>query len=320
MPAPHSALITGAAGFIGQRVLRTLLRRAPATKIIATDIRPLPAELAAQVQFLPLDVRAAELREVMVREQVQAVVHLAAVVNPPPDMSRALLHAIEVEGTRNLLEACVAAGARQVIAASSGAAYGYHADNPVPLTEDCPLRGNPEFAYADHKRQAEEMLADYRRRHPRLMQLIFRPGTVLGLGVNNPISALFERRFIPGIAGADSPFVIIWDEDVAECIVQGLLTGAEGIYNLSGDGSISLREIAGLLHKPYLPLPATLLGAVLALLRPLGLSAYGPEQVRFLRYRPVLANDKLKREFGYSPRKSSRECFIAYARSRGLVP
>ncbi|MGH8528783.1 MAG: NAD-dependent epimerase/dehydratase family protein [Nevskiales bacterium] len=319
MPAPTTVLITGAAGFIGQRVLRTLLMRAPAIKIVATDIRPLPAELAAQLQFLSLDVRAAELREVMARLQVQSVIHLAAVVNPPPDMSRALLHAIEVEGTRNLLEACVAAGVGQVIVTSSGAAYGYHADNPLPLTEDCALRGNPEFAYADHKRQAEELLAAYRRRHPRLKQLIFRPGTVLGVGVNNPISALFERRIIVGISGADSPFVIIRDEDVADCIVQGVLKEAEGIYNLAGDGAISLREIAALLRKPYLPLPAGLLGAALALLKPLGLSAYGPEQVRFLRYRPVLANDKLKREFGYTPRKSSRDCFIEYARSRGLL-
>jgi UDP-glucose 4-epimerase len=48
---------------------------------------------------------------------------------------------------------------------------------------------------------------------------------------------------------------------------------------------------------------------VLAVLHPIGLSQYGPEQVDFLRYRPVLSNARLKSEFGYEPRKSSREAF-----------
>ena len=50
----------------------------------------------------------------------------------------------------------------------------------------------------------------------------------------------------------------------------------------------------------------------------IGVSQYGPEQVRFLRYRPVLANDRLKNEFGYFPRKTSREVFQHYLQSRAL--
>jgi UDP-glucose 4-epimerase len=64
-----------------------------------------------------------------------------------------------VGGTRNVLDACVAHGVKHLIVSSSGAAYGYHADNPAWLTETHPLRGNPAFAYSDHKRQVEEMLA-----------------------------------------------------------------------------------------------------------------------------------------------------------------
>jgi UDP-glucose 4-epimerase len=59
-----------------------------------------------------------------------------------------------------------------------------------------------------------------------------------------------------------------------------------------------------------------LIQSALALLRPLGLSQYGPEQVDFLRYRPVLANDRLKREFGYQPRRTSDEVFSFYWESR----
>lgn len=77
-----------------------------------------------------------------------------------------------------MLGGCADAGVKQLIVTSSGAAMD-HADNAVPLRESDPLRGNPEFAYSDHKRLVEEMLARYRQQHGSLKQLIFRPGTVL---------------------------------------------------------------------------------------------------------------------------------------------
>jgi len=206
----------------------------------------------------------------------------------------------------------------QLIVTSSGAAYGYHADNPVPLRETDALRGNPEFAYSDHKRQVEELLAAARVRHPALKQLIFRPGTILGELVSNPITALFDRPFVLGVVGSDTPFVLIWDEDVARCIVKGVIEGRSGIYNLTSDDALPMREIARMLGKPFTPLPSGLIAGALWLLQRLGLSKAGPEQVNFIRYRPVLSNAALKAEFGYDPGTSSRDVFARWlARRRG---
>ena len=52
------------------------------------------------------------------------------------------------------------------------------------------------------------------------------------------------------------------------------------------------------------------------LLRRLGISARGPEQVDFLRHRPVLCNEALKRDFGFAPRFDSLGCFEHYRRLR----
>ena len=122
-----------------------------------------------------------------------------------------------------------------------------------------------------------------------------------------------------GIRGAASPFTIIWDEDVCQCIIEGITTDKTGIYNLVGDGTLSLREMAALLGKRYIALPATVMRAALLVANRLGLSQYGPEQLDFIRYRPVLSNRRLKEEFGYTPAKTSRECFIEYARHAGLM-
>ncbi|HEY9020341.1 SDR family oxidoreductase [Seohaeicola sp. SP36] len=305
-------LITGGAGMVG----RALAEALPAKDVIVTDLsdRGLPEGL----EFRRMDVTGTDPDQVIGAIRPEVVVHLASIVTPPPGMTRAQAHAVDVTGTRHVLEACVAHGVRRLVVTSSGAAYGYHADNPVPLTEDAPCRGNPEFAYADHKRQVEEMLAAARARHPGLEQVVLRVGTVLGAGVDNQITALFRRRRLLAIRGSDSPFVFIWTRDLARIVRRAATDGPAGIYNVAGDGWMSVDALAAALGKPVLRVPAWALRAALAVLHPLGLSQYGPEQVRFLQYRPVLDNTRLKRDFGYVPDLTSAQVFDLWRREAGL--
>lgn len=312
--AGRKVLVTGAAGFVGRRVVE-LLAAAPNEfdAVVAADIREVPAtERLAGIDYRVLDVRDGAAIDRVIAEGIDAVVHLAAIVSPGGPAARAREFEVDVRGTENVLNACIAHGVGQIVVTSSGAAYGYHVDNPVPLRETDALRGNPEFAYSDHKRLVEERLARARTEHPALKQLIFRPGTILGARVANQITAIFERPVILGVAGSDTPFVLIWDEDVARCIVKGLIEQREGIYNLTSDGALPLREIAHILGKPFVPLPAWLFKAALWLLQSLGLSNAGPAQLNFIRYRPVLSNARLKSEFGYDPGTTSRDVFARW--------
>jgi UDP-glucose 4-epimerase len=315
---PRSVLITGAAGYIGRLLTASLARdRRGLSRIVASDVREVPgARRLEGVEYLVSDIRDPGLAPQLTGHGVDTVVHLAAVVTPRPGDTREFLYSVDVEGTRNVLRACVAAGVRKLIITSSGAAYGYHPDNARMLAEGDPLRGNEEFAYAHHKRLVEQLLADYRQRHPELQQLIFRVGTILGESVSNQITALFEKRFVLGLSGVATPFVFIWDGDVVACLEAGIFGDGSGIYNLAGDGAPTLREIAARLDKPYLELPEKWVTRALSLLQRLRLTRYGPEQVGFLRHRPVLNNARLKAEFGYRPRYTSREVFEIYRRAR----
>jgi UDP-glucose 4-epimerase len=315
-----SILITGAGGYVGRQLVAALARDPGSVRtIVATDVRvPDAAVCEPGVTYVEADVRAADFIQLFRAHATDLVVHLAAVVTPGADADRQREYDIDVRGTARVLEACTTAGVRKIIYTSSGAAYGYHADNPPWLDEEHPLRGNPEFAYADHKRQVEELLARWRVEHPELLQLIFRPGVILGARANNQITRLFERRYVLGLAGAESPFVIVWDQDVVGAILRGIRAGT-GIYNLAGDGTLSLREMAAIMNKPYVPLPVGLVTAALWLLARLRLTQYGPEQVNFLRYRPVLSNRRLKGEFGYQPQRSTRETFRYFLENHGAA-
>jgi len=317
-PPARSVLVTGASGLIGSRVVSQLAREPGGVEtIVAMDLcQPPEDERVAGVEYSTGDVRDPLLAKELVRHSIDTVVHLAAVVTPGPDSTRELEYSIDVLGTRNVLDCSLESGVRQLIYTSSGAAYGYHADNPRPLRETDALRGNEDFAYSHHKRLAEEMLARARAQHPELSQLIFRPGTILGERVANPITAIFDRPLVLGVRGSDVPFVLIWDEDVAACILKGIRDRRSGIYNVAGDGAITLREIARRLGKPYVALPAPLIAGALRVLRAIGITRLGPEQVNFLRYRPVLDNVRLVSEFGFTPSGSSEECFERYRRSR----
>ena len=308
-------LITGAAGAVGQALLAEL--EGTDHDVIATDIRR-PPNLVPTVNWQPLDVTTDAPARVIGEAKPDAVVHLASIVTPPKGSTRAFEHAVDVEGSRKVLDACIAAGVRRLVVTSSGAAYGYHADNPVPLSEADPVRGNAEFAYSDHKRQVEEMLAAARTSHPELEQVVLRVGTVLGAGLENQITALFRKPRLIAVSGSESPFVFIWTRDLARILLRAATDGPPGIFNVAGNGAMGVSDLAAALGKPVTRLPARLLKAALAIARPLGLSRYGPEQVRFLQYRPVLSNARLKAEFGYVPALSSAQVFDLWKREADL--
>jgi UDP-glucose 4-epimerase len=276
------------------------------------DVQRLPG-----ITYLAQDVRDPALANTVAAHRIDTLVHLAAIVTPGKYANRAFEYSVDVEGTRNVLQASVAHGVQHIVVSSSGAAYGYHADNPAWLTEDMPLRGNESFAYSHHKRLVEEMLAQYRQTHPQLLQTVLRIGTILGERVNNQITALFEKPRLLAIQGSDSPFVFVWDEDVTGAIVHALSGLApSGCFNLAGDGALTIFEIAQRLNKRPRVLPAWLLQTALFIGSRLGISRYGPEQLDFLRYRPVLLNTALKNRFGYTPQKTSAQAFEAFISAR----
>jgi UDP-glucose 4-epimerase len=189
----HRILITGANGYVGRLLFESLTECFEVVRGI--DIRC----YGASDSMTKLDVRDPELVTFLKQHDITHAVHLASIVQPGKDPDWE--YDIDVNGTKNVLEACVAAAVRHLTVTSSGAAYGYHADNPEWLTEEHPLRGNDEFSYSRHKRLVEQMLAKYRSTSPQLEQLIMLSGDGLGDHTGQHDHSPVHWTLYPGAAG-----------------------------------------------------------------------------------------------------------------------
>ena len=129
--------VTGASGYLGHQLVRALAAppherdsvappgdaATPPIEVVAADVRDCPAELRVPgVRYVTEDVRSPRLGDHM--RGCDTVVHLASIVTPGPGSTRELEYSVDVLGTRNVLEACVAAGVGRIVVSSSGAAYG----------------------------------------------------------------------------------------------------------------------------------------------------------------------------------------------------
>jgi nucleoside-diphosphate-sugar epimerase len=156
-------VVTGGSGYIGSRLIERLAEREDTEGITIWDVRP-PRGFRPGVRYEEVDVRDRErVRELMGRERPDTVVHLAFILNPMHDENA--MYEIDVGGTQNVLEAASAADVGHVFVTSSATAYGAFPDNPVPLTEEHPVRGVPDFEYVHEDDLVEAFVLLLEGRH-----------------------------------------------------------------------------------------------------------------------------------------------------------
>jgi UDP-glucose 4-epimerase len=179
-------VITGGSGYIGGRLTELLAAREDTERIVDLDVRP-PDVPWPKTEYVRGDVRdRAAMRELLERERPDALLHLAFLLDPIHDEAR--MYDIDVNGTQAVLEAASDAGVEQVLVTSSASAYGAFPDNPVPIAEDHPVRGQPDFSYARHKAESDRICQLWAAAHPDRVMTIVRPTIVFGPNVDNFLS------------------------------------------------------------------------------------------------------------------------------------
>ena len=311
-------LITGGSGYIGGRLTDVLLERGDA-EIVNLDVRP-PALPQQGVKFVRMDIRDRGMRALFEAERPDALVHLAFVLNPIRDEH--LMYDIDVNGTENVLEAASAAGIPQALVASSTTAYGAWPDNPVPLTEEDPVRGMPAYEYARDKTEIDRLCQLWAAQHPDRVMTIVRPTIVFGPKVNNYILRFWQSSpFFPLLDGRDPDWQFVHEDDVVESLSRLLTERRGGIFNVTADGTIKLSDAARLAGLKTRKLPTKLYRRIAAASWKLHVPNVEapPGQIDFLLYPWIASNEKLKSELDWTPRYTSRETFEITMRAKGLL-
>ncbi len=315
--------VTGPTGEIGVPFMRALERTPEVTRVLAMARRPFdPAEHGwSKAEYRQGDILDRGAVDALVAE-ADVVVHLAFIVVKASAGS----YDINIEGSRNVFEATVAAGVPRLIYTSSVAAYGYHDDVEGPLTEDMPPRGTEAHAYSHQKAEVERVLDQALGADPATQAYVFRPCIVAGpdapalvnqlpyLQIQDrlpgPLLAALGR--VPGLRPVlpdhGIPFQLVHHDDVADALIAGVLgRGSPGIYNLAGPGEITLSELARELGWHSVPIPKAgveFAARVLAQIPPLAVEAGWLEA---LRTSMVMSTDRARDQLGWDPVYDARQ-------------
>jgi UDP-glucose 4-epimerase len=312
-------LITGGAGYIGSRLVDFLSRREDTEKIVVCDVAS-PQAYVPKTEFERVDVRDRDgVRATLERARPDALVHLAFILNPSHD--EALMYDVDVNGTHNVLEAAAAAGTQQVLVTSSSTAYGAFPDNPVPLTEEDPVRGVSAFSYARDKTESDRICQLWAAKYPERTMTIVRPCIVFGPNVDNYLVRLWTKQPFAADPGTlDNDIQFVHEDDVVEAITALLVGRHAGAFNVAGDGLMTSRECAEMIGSPIRRMPVRAYRGLARTMWNVRLSEAPPGSVDFTLYPWIVSNEKLKRETGWSPRHTTRETFEITMRAHGKLP
>jgi nucleoside-diphosphate-sugar epimerase len=320
--------VTGPTGTFGFGLVPLLQADRRVGRIVGIARRPFdPAEHGwSKMTYRQGDVRdRPALEEAFAGADV--VVHLAFMITG--NASRETIRAINVEGTLNAFRAAAAAGTKRFVYASSVAAYGFHPDNPTPLTEEWPVRPASKLFYAQEKAEVERLLGEEAAEHPEMDLYLLRPPIVLGphaaggKDIPAPLAAI-GRGLLGAVTRLPVPLPVaapalkvqfIHEDDVGQALLQCVVAaGPPGAYNITGDGVLTGADLVRELGLAPVPLPAGPVHTAARAIAALPTPPFAPpatEWVEAISRPSIMDASKAKRELGWTPQYTSLEALRA---------
>lgn len=297
-------VVTGAASALGRRVTELAAADPAVQWVIALDQRPLQQPVEG-VRSHVVDLAVVDLKPLF--EGATSVVHLAQATGPETLEGHALGDGALA---RRVLDAASAVGTEHVVLLSSAVVYGAWANNPVPITEDAPLRPNPGVIVASEKAELERTAAEWRDAHPAATVALLRPTVTVSADGNGWLARALARSGAVPVTDEEPPAQFLDVDDLATAVDLARRARLDGPRNVAPDGWISgdtVRSLAG--GAPRVRLPER----VALRLADLGwrwrLAPTPPALLPFTVHPWVIANDRLKAE-GWQPASSNEEAYV----------
>jgi nucleoside-diphosphate-sugar epimerase len=322
--------VTGPTGTFGFGLLPLLEAEPSVERVVGVARREFdPAEHGwTKMTYRRGDVRdPAALDEALSGADV--VVHLAFLITGGT-ASGDTIREINVEGSINVLQAAARAGAARFVYASSVAAYGFHPDNPIGMTEEWPTRPADHLFYAQEKAELEELLRAEAAEHPDLDLYLLRPPVVLGPHAVGGKSALADRllpfvrrgaalaRDVPlplPVLVPDLPMQVIHEDDVGSGLLRCILgAGPPGAYNIAAPGVLTGADISRELGLHPLSIGSGPMQALARLVAAVPTPSSLPQTLTWaeaLSHPTIVDTTKAERDLDWHPRFSALEALRA---------
>jgi nucleoside-diphosphate-sugar epimerase len=303
-------VVTGAAAELGRAVCALAAADPAVSRVLALDRRAL-GRLPADVEGHGVDLATADLKPLL--EGATTIVHLAQCTGPeaPPDDRELGDGAL----ARRVLDAASAVSAQHVVLLSSATVYGAWANNPVPLTEDAPLRPNPGVPLASEKAELERAAAEWRDAHPSATVTLLRPTVTVSASGNGWLARALARSSSLAVSDDEPPAQFLDVADLATAVDLARRARLDGPRNVAPDGWISgdtVRALAG--GAPRLRLPERLAVRLAGVGWRWGLAPTPPALLPFTVHPWVVANDRLRAD-GWEPTASNEEAYVGAHRA-----
>jgi nucleoside-diphosphate-sugar epimerase len=291
--------VTGGSGQLGTLVLRLLLEDPAIERVISIDRRP-PVIGSAKLEAIDGDVRDADLARHL--RGVEALIHCAFIVTGHERSEE--YRAVNVGGSENVFRAAAEAGVQTIVFVSSISAYGVVQGHPVPIVEATPRVRQADFAYAACKFDVEAFLDAFEPQHPQIAISRIRPNILIGLRMPHALGGMMRVGCLPDNDGV--PLVIVWDEDVADLIIQAMKQRARGAFVAVADELLPTPELVqqtGGKSIKVSRMVISLYGALHALLVRFGVHRLpDPAWVTRTRVPLIGSSERARRELGWAPR------------------
>jgi nucleoside-diphosphate-sugar epimerase len=309
-------VVTGATGNVGTRVVAALQRDERVREVVGIARRR-PAEAGPKTRYVAADVARDPLEGLF--DGAAAVIHLAWLIQPSRDL--AALERTNVEGTRRVFAAAVAAGAGALVHASSIGAYS-RGPKDRRVDESWPTEGIPSSFYSRHKAAAERALDAIEAGGAPLRSVRLRPGLIFQRGAATGIRRLFAGPFLPSPLVRPGLVPVVPDlpglavqavhaDDVAEAYrLAALDPEARGAYNVAAEPVLDVPELCRLLDARPLRLHTGLARALAAATWRLRLQPTPPGWLDMGLQVPLMDVTRAHRELGWTPRHSSGDALL----------
>ncbi|MET0317323.1 MAG: NAD-dependent epimerase/dehydratase family protein [Rhodococcus fascians] len=296
-------LVTGATGPFGRAVCRRL---AASGHEVTAMARRTPSTPTDGVEFAQGDVRdVTAVRAAM--QGCDAVVHLAWVVAPLK--TEAETAAINLGGTRSVLDAMADTGCGRLVFSSSVLAYGAVPGHPPFLKEDDERRPEAHHYYAAHKMAAEDMIIE-----SGVDSVLVRSGIIAGRDVDNTIFRFFSSPALP-VPDPERTQQFVHTDDVARFTAEAVSSDRTGPVNITGEGAVTMREIAAIIDRPLVTVPERVLRNGIQAAWNLRVSELAPGEIGGLLYMPIVDTTRLREEWGFTCAWTSRAALTDLARA-----